>query len=138
MNENTTNISKKLTPWAIIEGVGIALIPFLVFVNYNYEDFYISPALVTGLILYAVCGFGIAITRRKKRNITHLFIKGFFVLISIDLFVIGVTAVRQKKITIVNAAFHNKEAVFAGTVHVLLSVIIIGFLVWITFFRKKG
>jgi hypothetical protein len=136
MNKNTSNSAKKLFPWAVLEGLGIALIPFLVFVNYNYEDFYISPALVTGIILYAVCGFGIAISRRTNKTLTPLFVKGFFILVSIDLLVIGVTAVRTKKITIVSAAFHNTGAVYVGTAHVALSVIIIGLIVWISFFRK--
>jgi hypothetical protein len=64
--------TKKLSPWVVAEGPGIAVIPFLVFVNYNYEDFYISPALITGIILYTVCGFGIAITRRTNRKLTPL------------------------------------------------------------------
>jgi hypothetical protein len=128
--------TKKLFPWAVLEGLGIALIPFLVFVNYNYEDFYISPALVTGIMLYTICGFGIAISRRTNKKLTPLFVKGFFALVSIDLLVIGVTAVRTKKITIVNAAFHNTGAFFVGAAHVLLAVVIIGLIVWISFFRK--
>jgi hypothetical protein len=128
--------TKKLSPWIILEALGIAVIPFLVFVNYNYEDFYISPALITGIILYTICGFGIAITRRTNRKLTPLFVKGFFALVSIDLIVIGVTAIRTKKITIVSAAFHNTGAVFVGTAHVLLAVIIMGLIVWVSFLRK--
>jgi hypothetical protein len=132
-----SNTTKKLTPGVVAEALGLALIPFLVFVNYNYEDFYISPALVTGIILYAICAFGIAVTRRTNRAKTHFFVKGYFVLVSIDLLVIGVTAMRQKKITIAGAAFLDSGAVFVGAAHVLLAAVIVSLIVWVTFVGKK-
>jgi hypothetical protein len=134
---HSTNMqTKKLFPLVAVEGLILALMPFLVFVNYNYDDFYISPALVTGIILYTICGFGIAITRRVNRRRTPLFVKGYFFLLSVDLVVIGITAIRTKKLTIINAAFFNTQAVYVGAAHVALSAIIIAVLAWVTFFKK--
>jgi hypothetical protein len=133
-----SNTAKKITPGVVAEALGLAVIPFLVFVNYNYEDFYISPALITGLILYTICAFGIAVTRRTNRAKTHFFVKGYFALLSIDLLVIGVTAIRQKKITIAGAAFLDSWAVYVGAAHVLLAAVIVSLIVWVTFIGKKA
>jgi hypothetical protein len=135
---NTIKNIKKISPGVVAEALGLALLPFLVFVNYNYEDFYISPALITGIILYAICAFGIAISRRTNRAKTHFFVKGYFALVSIDLFVIGVTAVRQKKITIAGAAFLDSGAVYVGAAHVFLAAVIVSIIVWVTFIGKKA
>ena len=141
MEENTSNNTKKLTPLIVAEALGLAVLPFLVFFNYNYKDgridFTLTPTIMAGIVLYAICAFGIAITRRRDRTKTHLFVRGYFALVSIDLTMIGATAILTEELTIRHTTFCFRQAVYLGAAHVLLALIIICLIVWASFLKKK-
>ena len=124
MEENTSNNTKKLTPFIVVvaEALGLAVLPFLVFFNYNYKDgridFTLTPTIMAGIVLYAICAFGIAVTRRRDRTKTHLFVKGYFALVSIDLTMIGATAILTEELTIRHTTFCFRQAVYLGAAHV--------------------